>query len=270
VATQPDKDKPAQASYAAVTHWSKPGVDFKVDYKSGGRAFLIAAPHGGNIEAGSSELAQSVAGTIYGYYCFEGLKKDSSDLYMPSTRFDEPELVRVTKNYTSVVSLHVIAGAERMIYVGGRNKSVVDGTVKALTEAKFQVMATPPSGSAWEGANLVNRTGAGGVQIELTSALVDDMFRGPVANIRIRSDATRRTPDFDRFVAAVRNVLTRSGDARAGLAIHIPDKPAAPAAVIAPPPATSTTTNSSGSQGGGRHRGWGGRGHRSGGDQGGY
>jgi hypothetical protein len=68
--------------------------------------------------------------------------------------------------------------------------------------------------------NFINKSSAGGVQIELTSALAADMFRGPLTSERIRQDPGRRTGDFGAFVQTVRSVLEARGGAGAGIKVE--------------------------------------------------
>lgn len=222
--TKPEADtKVKYSSFKELARTEKPGVDFKVVYRPGSRLFLIAAPHGGGIEPGSSEIAEAIAGNTHGLYLFHGLKRDASVLFVPSVSFDEPELARVTKTYGTIIAVHVIPGSDRLIYVGGKNRQLADAIMRALTTAGFDAKPLTQSSTAFATANLINKTAVGGVQIELSSAVVDGMFRGPVTNERVRTDPTRRTGDFNRFVKAARDVLERRGGESSGVRIHSKD-----------------------------------------------
>jgi len=219
--TKPEADERVKySSYAQMARSEKRDIDFKVVYRHGSKSFLIAAPHGGGIEPGSSELADAIAGDTYGFYSFYGLKKDPSALYLPSTGFDEPELMRVTKNYSATISVHVIEGSDSLIYIGGSNRQLADAIAGALGAKGYLVKVPPTFSSAFSSSNFINRSVPGGVQIEITSALVGGMFRGPVSSERIRTDKTRRTAEFSRFVDAVRLVLDRSAGRSSGARIH--------------------------------------------------
>ena len=220
-ATKAESDQKVKySSYQEMIRTEKSGVDFKVVYRAGSRSFLVAAPHGGQIEPGSSELADAIAGDTFGFYAFVGLKRDSSDLFLPSSGFSEPELTRVSKTYSTIVAIHVIPGSERLIYVGGNYRQVADFITRALASAGYQVKAPPEDASAYSATNFINKSIIGGVQIELSSAIVEDMFRGPATNERIRQDRTRRTPEFNRFVQAVTAVLERHGGRSSAAPFH--------------------------------------------------
>ncbi len=220
---QQETDQTGNVSYTELIKTAKPGVDFNVVYKPGVRSFLIAAPHGGNIEPGSSELAEAIANNRYGSYAFNGLKRDSSSLCVSSARYDEPELQRVTKNYGATIAIHVIPGTDRVVYVGGNYRQLGDALVKSLSDRGYQAKPTPDKSSAWNRLNIINKGTVGGVQIEVSSALVDDMFRGPASNERVRQDINRRTLDFTRFVGAVSIVLDKMGNSSGGVKVKPKD-----------------------------------------------
>ena len=60
--------------------------------RNGGSRVAVAAPHGGGIEPGTSEVALAIAGADLSYYLFEGRKAEGNgDLHVTSTNFDDPE-----------------------------------------------------------------------------------------------------------------------------------------------------------------------------------
>lgn len=68
----------------------------------------IVAPHGGGIEAFTSDIARGIAGDDYGLYVFEGLLRagNFAALHLSSERFDEPECLRMLGECDRVVSVH--------------------------------------------------------------------------------------------------------------------------------------------------------------------
>lgn len=51
----------------------------------------IVAPHGGGIEAGTSELGEAVAGRERSFSALEGIRShENADLHVTSARFDQP------------------------------------------------------------------------------------------------------------------------------------------------------------------------------------
>jgi phage replication-related protein YjqB (UPF0714/DUF867 family) len=262
--TKPEVDaRPKYSSFAEMAKAERADTDFKVVYRSGSRAFLVTAPHGGAIEPGSSEIADAIAGDTLGYYSFSGLKKDSSGLLIPSTRFDEPEMKGLSKKYNSIVAIHVIEGKDRTVFVSGNNRPIAQAITANLVKLGYLAKAPGQTETTAFGmTNFVNKGGSGGVQIEISSALLDEMFRGPAANARIREDPSRRTPEFARFVQAVRVVLQQAGGNVGGIVT----KPKADEPKLTPPSTTQPTMPPAG-QWGGRRGGRGGGGRRGGGGQ---
>lgn len=209
--TKPESNlKVKYSSYTELSREEKPNIDFKAAYRSGVKTFLITAPHGGNIEPGSTEIADAIASDRFGFYAFNGLKRDSSVLYLPSTSFDEPELLRVTKNYGTTISVHIIDSSDRLVYIGGRFRQLSSAISQALTDKGYPVKPLPEASAAYNMSNFINKTAVGGVQIEITTALASEMFRGPITSDRIRQDPSRRTAEFTKFTATVRLALQRA------------------------------------------------------------
>ena len=83
---------------------------------------LLAAPHGGGIEAGTSEILGEVATRgEWAYYRFDGrLRTGNRRLHITSTRFDEPDLVALLPQTEFLLCFHGAQGStQRRIYVGG-------------------------------------------------------------------------------------------------------------------------------------------------------
>jgi phage replication-related protein YjqB (UPF0714/DUF867 family) len=83
---------------------------------------LLAAPHGGGIETGTSEILREVATRgEWAYYRFDGrLRTGNRRLHITSTRFDEPDLLALLPQTEFLLCFHGARGsAQRKIYVGG-------------------------------------------------------------------------------------------------------------------------------------------------------
>jgi phage replication-related protein YjqB (UPF0714/DUF867 family) len=99
----------------------------------------VAAPHGGEIEAGTSEVARAIAGNDLSLYLFEGTKEArNSDLHITSTRFDEPVGIQLLTRATTVLTVHGAAGSEEVTYVGGRDERVSKAIVYELEQSGFK------------------------------------------------------------------------------------------------------------------------------------
>jgi phage replication-related protein YjqB (UPF0714/DUF867 family) len=81
---------------------------------------VVAAPHGGKIEPGTSELARQVAGEDLSLYLFEGCKANHNrDLHITSANFDEPEGRELMRRADRIVTLHGEGSDELVVRIGG-------------------------------------------------------------------------------------------------------------------------------------------------------
>jgi len=135
-------------------------------------SILILAPHGGDIEAGTSELAASVAGDDHNLYCFEGLDTDCfRDLHVTSHRFDDPVALRLAARAGIVVAIHGCKG-DRSIFVGGRDAELAGLLTARLVDAGFPARSDNHAFPAINPDNICNRgTRGAGAQLELTRDL---------------------------------------------------------------------------------------------------
>jgi phage replication-related protein YjqB (UPF0714/DUF867 family) len=143
---------------------------------------LIIAPHGGDIEAGTSELAASVAGDDHNLYCFEGLNTNCfRDLHVTSHRFDDPIVLDLAARAAIVVALHGCKG-DRSIFVGGRDGELVALLTGRLVEAGFPARSDNHAFPAINPDNICNRGSRGvGAQLELTRDLRGAELRPAIA-----------------------------------------------------------------------------------------
>lgn len=63
-------------TFAALASAESPDA-YSIIVRNSNSRVVIAAPHGGGIEAGTSEIALAIAGQDYSYYIFEGNKATS-------------------------------------------------------------------------------------------------------------------------------------------------------------------------------------------------
>jgi phage replication-related protein YjqB (UPF0714/DUF867 family) len=143
---------------------------------------LILAPHGGDIEAGTSELAASVAGDDHNLYCFEGLDtRYFRDLHVTSHRFDDPVALGLAARAEILVAIHGCKG-ERSIYVGGRDAELVALLTARLLEAGFPARSDNHAFPATNPDNICNRGSRGvGAQLEFTRELRGAQTREAIA-----------------------------------------------------------------------------------------
>ncbi|UNC91936.1 poly-gamma-glutamate hydrolase family protein [Candidatus Contubernalis alkaliaceticus] len=167
--------------------------------------FAIIAPHGGGIEPGTSELAESIAHKGYHLYCFLGKRyANNQDLHVKSTFFDEPEALELLAEVEVCLALHGCEGDEELIYIGGLNNKLILLTTCMLLQHGFQVKDAPKALAAKSPKNICNRClGKKGLQLELSYGLRKSMFE----NVDRRQGREKVTQVFYRFVEAVDKAL---------------------------------------------------------------
>ncbi|MFB7374697.1 poly-gamma-glutamate hydrolase family protein [Streptomyces sp. NPDC056222] len=209
------------------------------------RSTAVIAPHGGGIEAGTSELCLAIAGyTLTGagtapaavpgvpqrdYWMFEGLAS-SSDLHVTSTHCDDPAALAVCGGNLFAVSLHGFApetGPAKQILIGGRDQRLMRNLASAFaahgittgnSDPRLDVQVvvagvnSPLNGD--DPANIVNRTSSGaGAQLEISTELRKAMFGTFGSAVDRRATAGKGSADeahfWNGFVDAVREAVDR-------------------------------------------------------------
>ena len=189
----------------------------------------IIAPHGGGIEAGTSELCLAVAGydpkdlaatpaggPAHDYWMFEGIRSsNNAELHVTSTHCDDGVALAFAAGSRNALGLHgcstTAAGlpdGTQAALVGGRSGTFKQYLIQELTAAGFQAIDAA-SNEALKGEdpeNIANRTlvGAGG-QLEITTPLRAAMFG--TNTIAQRKNTT--TAVFWSFTAAIRTAIAR-------------------------------------------------------------
>ena len=150
----------------------------------------ILAPHGGPIEAFTSDIARGIAGEEYGLYLFEGLMRagNFAALQLSSERFDEPACLQMLKHCDRVVAIHGCSAPGEVVLVGGLDKTLGEAVATALQAVGEQA---PTKLAGAHPRNVCNRGRSNkGVQLEVSLEL-------------------RRSPRRKMLVAAVRDALQR-------------------------------------------------------------
>lgn len=174
-----------------------------------GTATAIIAPHGGSIEAGTSEIADRIAGDVFSFYAFEGRKGSGNRrLHITSTNFDEPVCCEILARSESVVSIHGEGSPQKIVFLGGSDTQAGRHIRQALQAAGFVVrIHSNRLLQGTERRNVCNRGITGrGVQLELSKGLRRSFFAG-----LSRVGRRKTTKDFAKFVKAVRSALTGKG-----------------------------------------------------------
>jgi len=196
--------------FADLERHEQAGVTYDIAVRRAQPRFAIVAPHGGSIEAGTSEIADAVAGRLHSFYTFEGLKASANhDLHITATRFDEPMCLTVIGVSEVVVTIHGEHSDQdgEGVFRGGLDTNLGDTIEGKLSGAGFDVRVHPdPHLQGREATNLCNRGRSNaGVQLELSKAVRRTMFESLKPEGRLHTTAR-----FDAFVAALRAALASS------------------------------------------------------------
>lgn len=193
------------ANFALLAACEEEGADFRVRYRLADSPVTIVAPHGGGIEAGTSELAEAVAGREHSFYAFEGIRSHgNADLHVTSTRFDEPRGLQVVSRSDVVLAIHGRDCDDETASFGGLHVELIDHLAVALERAGFRTARHDRPGYAGaDPDNICNRGRSGrGAQLELPRGLRRRLF--PALNA---SGRRVRTCGFRRFRNALRSAL---------------------------------------------------------------
>lgn len=195
-------------NFRALANAREEGKDFSIACRNLASRVAVIAPHGGNIEPGTSEIARAIAGEDLSYYVFEGLLlKKNSELHITSSNFDEPRCLEVVQSSATALAIHGESGAQETVYIGGLDSVTGSNLAKALGEYGFNVgVHIDPLLQGQTASNICNRGQSGsGVQLELSFGLRKSFFISLY-------DRLTPTSHLAHFVAAVREGLSVQGD----------------------------------------------------------
>lgn len=169
---------------------------YHIEKRLAGTVVALIAPHAGKIEIGTSELCRAVACDDLTYYIFEGRKaRKNSDLHITSSRFDEPQGIKVAQSARVVVSFHGQSGDAKFVNVGGLADDLCALMIERFVAAGFA--ASRHKNHKLQGRdpnNICNRGSSGrGLQLEISRGLREEL----IADDRAMA----------HFVATVRSTL---------------------------------------------------------------
>lgn len=189
-------------NYQQLASSQKKGDDYQIRAGNRDSNVLVFAPHGGSIEPGTSEIVTAIAGEDLSYYVFEGIKsKGNGELHITSTNFDEPTLEDLLGSTDKAIALHGERGRAEIVYIGGLDIDLGTRIESSLNHAGFDTARHEnPMLQGTSKKNVCNRCLSGsGIQLELSKGLRQSFFESLKSVGR-----QRKTPDFCRFVAAIR------------------------------------------------------------------
>jgi len=195
-------------SYDELSKKMTEGKDYQIVAVAENRSSNIAivAPHGGEIEHGTSEIAKETAANSYRLYLFEGImKKDNfAHLHITSHRFFETRCLGLIAGCEVVLAVHGRRDKKdpKTTEVSGLNDNLIDAIIRHLRAAGFAA-APGTEFPAKETTNICNRgRSRKGAQIEIPSTL--------------RRLLERETERRSLFTGALRNAIDEVAGSRQG------------------------------------------------------
>jgi phage replication-related protein YjqB (UPF0714/DUF867 family) len=190
---------------------AEPADAFAVSICDRASRIVVAAPHGGGIEPGTSEIAVAIAGADLSYYLFEGHKRQgNSALHITSANFDEPCGLALLRRAASVMTVHGEASQTETVYIGGLNASLKFALAGALEKRGYAVRGNANL-QGLDNRNICNLglTGAG-IQVELSAGLRRSFFES--LSRAGRAKPTARLAEFGGIVreTAIANAGTNA------------------------------------------------------------
>ncbi|WP_245335838.1 poly-gamma-glutamate hydrolase family protein [Staphylococcus sp. GDY8P94P] len=189
---------------------TKEGIDWKKDTRDVGKSVLIVAPHGGNIEQGTSELTKLVANNgDFDYFSFEAIRpSNNTQLHVTSTNYDDATLHDMIQDRTATISIHGAQGEEQLVYLGGYQSPLRDAIQSQLERKGFVVKIPPEYLSGLSNANFINKVEEStGVQLELTTALRKAFFKDGDASTASRKKIENWTTTMYDFAEALNGAI---------------------------------------------------------------
>ena len=164
-------------TYSSFKQLKAVETEYCITHVDRGSDITIIAPHGGNIEPHTSEIAALIAADTHNLFCFNGLKQRNNYLlHITSHHFDEEQALALVQSSTTVISVHGCTRKETIIFVGGRDDELKQRISAALNHAHISAVAC--THHSLHGGNhpdnICNRGITGkGVQLEISRPLRD-------------------------------------------------------------------------------------------------
>lgn len=193
------------SSLAELKRHELEGVDYRLRARDRGSWATVISPHGGFIDAGTSDIAHAVAGRRYNFFDFQGLKRlQSADLHVTATRFRDPLLDEFLSRSAVAMAIHWMGSSGvSEIWLGGLN-----GELKAIVRDQLQTVGLKVNTHAprFRGEsphNVVNLPIQRGVQLEISDELMSALYcNGPRFSPEKRT--LKKSDKFYSLVAALK------------------------------------------------------------------
>ncbi len=186
------------------------GIDWKKDTRNVGKSVLIVAPHGGNIEQGTSELTKLVANNgDFDYFSFEAIRpSNNTQLHVTSTNYDDATLHEMIQDRTATISIHGAQGEEQLVCLGGYQSPLRDAIQSQLELKGFVVKIPPEYLGGLSNTNFINKVEESTVvQLELTTALRKAFFKDEDTSTASRKKIENWTTTMYDFAEALNGAI---------------------------------------------------------------
>ncbi len=173
---------------------------FSIEYLDRDSDVTIIAPHGGNIEPNTSEIAALIAGDDYNLFCFNGFKSDNNrKLHITSHRFDHDQALSLTAKASFVIAVHGCTINRPIIYLGGLDAGLIAAISRHLNICNISNSRGNQRFAGTHPHNICNRGLRGrGVQLEISRGVRDSgSARGETA-AAVRSAITELQRNRER------------------------------------------------------------------------
>lgn len=163
------------SSFKELSENEEEGANYFVHTVDRRSDVTILAPHGGNIEPYTLDLATELSHGRYNLYGFQAIGSTKGmSLHLTSHRFDDPRALRLVGQSSKVLSFHGLRDTDEVVEIGGRDVSLGRRISDSLARAGFSTRKTEKRiNSGISATNIVNmgKTKAG-VQIEIGLGLL--------------------------------------------------------------------------------------------------
>ena len=114
--------------------------DYFIELEDRGSSVTVVAPHGGEIEPHSADIARLICADDYNLFCFIGIKSSNNrDLHITSHRFDHPGALALVQRSAIVIAVHGCIRKDCVVLLGGKAISVNKQTAWLVFSPAFGV-----------------------------------------------------------------------------------------------------------------------------------
>ncbi|MCY1039358.1 poly-gamma-glutamate hydrolase family protein [Staphylococcus nepalensis] len=191
---------------------TKKGVDWKINTEKNDSDTIIAAMHGGAIEPGTTELAKYTARLgNYDYFSFEGIRSENnSELHVTSVNYNNDVLHNMVSGKQYSVMIHGYKGDKAIAYIGGKDKALRLEITDELKSKGIKAEEAPDLIEGRANSNPANMNEKGeGVQIEMTTALREQLFSNNDLSSQSRSDESNYSATMLDMAKAINQAINK-------------------------------------------------------------